>query len=121
MTKTKITSRIHQGAQSHQQEAFNQHLGGQRIFRTRENGKIANLVIGQVHVTDHLTMKERTKKVEAKVKTDHRTSTRDQLARIKKEIQDHIGGAAKEQVTKGGLLKLLKFKIIDWKLWIFIW
>ncbi len=107
MTKTKITNRIHQGIQSHQQEAFDHHhMVSQRIFHTRRNGKIANLVIGQVHVTDHLTMKEKIKKVEAKVKTDHRTSIRDQIARIKEEIQDHIKGAVQAQVTKGGLLKL---------------
>ncbi len=107
MTKTKITSQIHQGAQSHQQEAFDHHhMVSQRIFRTRESGKIANLVIGRVHVTDHLTMKEITRQVEAKVKTDLHTSIRDQIARIKKEIQDHIKGAVQAQVTKGGLLKL---------------
>ncbi len=78
----------------------------QRIFRTRESGKIANLVIDHTHVTDHHIMKEKIKKVEAKVKTDHRTSIRDQIARIKEEIQDHIEGAVQAQVTKGGLLKL---------------
>ncbi len=103
MTKTKITSRIHQGARSHRLEALDHHMVSQRIFHTIRNGKKTKLVIGQAHVTDHHTVKVEIKKVEAKVKTDHRTSIRDQLARIKEE---HIGGAAKVQVMKEGLLKL---------------
>ncbi len=106
MTKINNTNQIDQGVPSHQQEAFNQHLVGQRIFRTRENGKIANLVIDHTHVTDHHTMKEKIKKVEAKVKTDHHTRVRDQLAWIKEGIQDHIEGAVQAQVMKEGLLKL---------------
>ncbi len=68
MTKTKITSQIHQGAQSHQQEAFDHHhMGGQRNFQETQIGKIAgHLVTDQDHVTELQSMKEITRQVEQK-------------------------------------------------------
>ncbi len=107
MTEIKITTRIHQGVPNHQQEAFDHHhMVGQRIFHTIRIEKIAKLVIGQAHVTDHHTMKEKIKKVEAKVKTDHHTRIRDHQARRKTKDQDRIGEAAQAQVMKEGQLKL---------------
>ncbi len=108
MTKTKITSRIHQGAQGHQQEAFDHHhMVSQRNFQETEIGKIAeHLVTDQEHVTDRHTTKKIEDRIEAKVERDLRTRIKDQIARIKEEIQDHIEGAVQAQVMKEGLLKL---------------
>ncbi len=84
MTKTKITSRIHKGAQSHQQEAFDHHhTVSQRIFHTRRNGKIADLVIGQVHVTDRHDTNTNEDTVEAKVKTAFQTRIKDLQVRTR--------------------------------------
>ena len=105
MTKTKITSRIHQKVQSHQLEALDLHMVGRRNFQETQIGKTAgHLVTDQDHVTELQSMKEITRQVEAEAEKDH--PTRDKAHQTKIRDQVHIGKAVQAQVTKGGQWKL---------------
>ncbi len=105
LTKTKIISRTHQGAQDHRLEALDLHMVDQRNFQKTKIGKIAeHLVTGQDHVTELQSMKEITRQVEAEAEKDH--PTRDKAHQTKIRDQVHIGKAVQAQVTKGGLWKL---------------
>ncbi len=105
MTKTKIISRTHQGAQDHRLEALDLHMVDQRNFQKTKFGKIAgHLVTDQDHVTELQSMKEITRQVEAEVEKDH--PTKDKALQTEKRDQAHTGKAVQAQVTKGGQWKL---------------